>query len=51
MIRDKEVFGFDLAGKLVKIKSIQPDSNLDDILKDISLQPMVLVNIPFSELP
>jgi len=51
VIRDKEIFGLDLAGKLVKIKSILPDSNLDDILEDMSLQPMVPVNIPFTELP
>jgi acyl CoA:acetate/3-ketoacid CoA transferase beta subunit len=51
VITDKAVFGFDPASKRMKIESIHPDSNLDDVLENMSFQPIVPDNLLITEPP
>lgn len=51
VITDKAVFGFDPASKRMKIESIHPDFNLDDVLENMSFQPIVPENLPITEPP
>ncbi len=51
VITDKAVFGFDSLSKRMKIESIHPDSNLDDVLSNMNFQPIVPDSISITEPP
>lgn len=51
VITDKAVLGFDPLNKRMKIESIHPDSNLDDILANMNFEPIVPTSIPLTEPP
>lgn len=51
VITDKAIFGFDPVSKRMMIESIHPDSNLEDVLSNMSFRPIVPDNIPVTEPP
>jgi glutaconate CoA-transferase subunit B len=51
VITDKAVFGFDPDTKRMKIESIHPDSNLEDVLENMNFKPVVPDDIPVTEPP
>jgi glutaconate CoA-transferase subunit B len=51
VITDKAVFGFDPESKRMKIESIHPDSNLDDVLSNMNFQPLVPDDLPITAPP
>lgn len=51
VITDKAVFGFDPLNKRMKLESIHPDSNLDDVLSNMNFEPIVPKSIPLTEPP
>jgi len=51
VITDKAVFGFDPESKRMKIESIHPDSNLDEVLSNMNFQPVVPEDIPVTAPP
>lgn len=51
VITDKAVFGFDPESKRMKIKTIHPGTDLDDVLSNMGFKPIVPENIPFTEPP
>ena len=51
VITDKAVFGFDLETKRMKLESIHPNSSLDEVLSNMSFQPIVPDNLPFTAPP
>jgi len=51
VITDKAVFGFDSETKRMRIESIHPNSNLDDVLENMNFKPVVPDEIPTTEPP
>lgn len=51
VITDKAVFGFDPESKRMRIESIHPVSSLDDVLSNMSFQPIVPADIPVTAPP
>lgn len=51
VITDKAVFGFDPVSKRMRIESIHPDSNLDDVISNMNFQPIVPDDLPITNPP
>jgi acyl CoA:acetate/3-ketoacid CoA transferase beta subunit len=51
VITNKAVFGFDPESKRMKIDSIHPGTNLDDVLSNMNFQPIVPDDLPETEQP
>ncbi len=51
VITDKAVLGFDPDSKRMRIESIHPDSSLEEVLSNMSFQPIVPDNLPVTEPP
>jgi glutaconate CoA-transferase subunit B len=51
VITDKAVFGFDPESKRMRIESIHPDTNLEDVLLNMNFQPIIPDDLPITEPP
>jgi glutaconate CoA-transferase subunit B len=51
VITDKAVFGFEPVTKRMRLESIHPDSDLDDVLSNMNFQPVIPDDIPVTEPP
>jgi len=51
VITDKAIFGFDPESKRMKVESIHPGATLEDILANLSFQPIVPDRLPTTEPP
>ena len=51
VITDKAVFGFDPESKRMRLEAIHPNTTLEDVLSNMSFQPVVPRNIPVTEPP
>jgi len=51
VITDKAVFGFDPESKRMRIESIHPESNLDDVLSNMNFKPIVPDILSITEPP
>jgi glutaconate CoA-transferase, subunit B len=51
VITDKAIFDFDPQSQRMRLKSIHPSSNLDDVLSNMSFKPVIPDNLPFTEPP
>ena len=48
LITDKAVFGFDPQSKRMKLESIHPNTTLEDVLSNMSFQPIIPEEIPLT---
>jgi len=46
VITDKAIFGFDSRSKKMQLESIHPNTTLDDVLSNMSFEPIVPQNLP-----
>lgn len=51
VITDKAVFGFDPESKRMRLEAIHPTSTLEDVLANMSFQPIIPYHIPTTEPP
>jgi len=51
VITDKAIFGFDPVSKRMRVESIHPGTSLEDVLANLSFQPVVPDSIPVTEPP
>jgi len=51
VITDKAVFGFDPETKRMRLEAIHPNTTLEDILSNMSFQPVIPSHVPFTEPP
>jgi acyl CoA:acetate/3-ketoacid CoA transferase beta subunit len=51
VITDKAIFGFDPESKRMRLESIHPGATLEDILSNLSFQPIVPEELPTTEPP
>ena len=51
VITDKAIFDFDPQSQRMRLKSIHPNSTLDDVLANMSFKPVIPDNLPFTEPP
>jgi glutaconate CoA-transferase subunit B len=51
VITDKAIFGFDAESRRMRIETIHPGTTLDDVLANLSFQPIVPDTIPTTEPP
>jgi glutaconate CoA-transferase subunit B len=51
VITDKAIFGFDPESKRMWIESIHPGTSLEDVLANLSFQPIVPAHLPITEPP
>jgi glutaconate CoA-transferase, subunit B len=51
VITDKAIFGFDPESKRMRIESIHPGTSLEDVLANLSFQPMVPGDLPVTAPP
>jgi glutaconate CoA-transferase subunit B len=51
VITDKAVFGFDPETQRMRLEAIHPTTTLEDVLKNMSFQPVVPENLPVTEPP
>ncbi len=51
LITDKAVFGFDPVSKRVRLESIHPGITLEDVLANMSFEPIVPDDLPVTEAP
>jgi acyl CoA:acetate/3-ketoacid CoA transferase beta subunit len=51
VITDKAVFDFDPHSKRMRLKSIHPDTTLEDVLSNMNFKPILPKDIPITEIP
>jgi glutaconate CoA-transferase subunit B len=51
VITDKAVFDFDEASRRMRVRSVHPDTTLDDVLSNMSFAPVVPKTVPQTEPP
>jgi glutaconate CoA-transferase subunit B len=51
VITDKAIFGFDLESKRMRLESIHPDTSLEDVLSNMSFEPIVPGELPVTAPP
>lgn len=51
LITDKAIFGFDSESKKIKLESIHPNTSLEDVLTNMSFEPVMPAEVPFTEIP
>jgi len=51
VITDKAIFGFDPESRRMRIESIHPGTSLDDVLANLSFQPVVPAELPITQPP
>jgi glutaconate CoA-transferase subunit B len=51
VITDKAVFGFDPESKRMRLEAIHPNTTLEDVLSNMSFQPVVPRDLPVTEPP
>jgi len=51
VITDKAIFGFDPESKRMRVESIHPGADLEEVLADMSFQPIVPADLPTTEPP
>jgi glutaconate CoA-transferase subunit B len=51
LITDKAIFGFDPESKQMQLESIHPNTELEDVLSNMSFEPIVPSKVNFTETP
>jgi acyl CoA:acetate/3-ketoacid CoA transferase beta subunit len=51
VITDKAIFGFDPKSRRMKLESIHPGTTIEDVLENLSFQPIVPGDLPITEPP
>jgi glutaconate CoA-transferase subunit B len=51
VITDKAIFDFDPHSKRMRLKSIHPNTTLDDVLSNMNFEPVIPDNLPVTEPP
>ena len=51
VITDKAIFGFDSKSRRMRLESIHPGTTIEDVLENLSFQPVVPSDLPITEPP
>jgi len=51
LITDKAIFGFDPESKMMKVESIHPNTTIEDVLSNMSFEPLVPDKLNITETP